>query len=319
MTIVSNKGVILRAIPKEIPNVDEHFELVHRTIDIENLELEENEVVLKNIYLSLDPYLRIIIINNPESVGKIVVGYGLSKVVKTNNPSYKVGDLVYASTVNIGWEEYSHFKSDAAFTLKHVDKELLKDTPLNYHAAAGSIGQLVGQIAKIKGLKVVGSTGSDEKVDFLLNELKFDAAFNYKKGDLDKELSKHCPNGIDIFFDNVGGETLDIVIDHCNSFARIVICGLISQYNITNPEKKYKYKNINKILLKQIRMEGFTVGQYKGTDIEEDCKRDLAEWVRAVKIIYKENVYVGIENAAKGFVDMLNGKNLGKAVVKLSD
>ncbi|CAB5187726.1 unnamed protein product [Rhizophagus irregularis] len=349
MTVVSNKGIILKETPKGRPKVDEHFELVHRTIDIENLKLEENEVVLKNMYLSLDPYIRPVILSNPASVGKIVVGYGLSKVVKSNNPNYKVEDLVYASTANIGWEEYSHFKSDAAFTLKHVNKELLKDTPLNHHislfnvggltayaplmsigepkegetifisTAAGSIGQIVGQIAKIKGLRVVGSTGSDEKVDFLLNELKFDAAFNYKNIGIDKGLSKHCPNGIDIFYDNVGGETLDITIDHCSRFARIIMCGMTSQYNITNPEEKYKFKNIDKVFLKQIRMQGFSAPQYKGTDFEKACRRDLAEWVRAGKLIYKEDVSVGIENVAKGFVDMLNGKNIGKAVAKLSD
>ncbi|CAB4395696.1 unnamed protein product [Rhizophagus irregularis] len=185
--------------------------------------------------------------------------------------------------------------------------------------AAGSIGQIVGQIAKIKGLRVVGSTGSDEKVDFLLNELKFDAAFNYKKIGIDKGLSKHCPNGIDIFYDNVGGETLDITIDHCSRFARIIMCGMTSQYNITNPEEKYKFKNIDKVFLKQIRMQGFSAPQYKGTDFEKACRRDLAEWVRAGKLIYKKDVSVGIENVAKGFVDMLNGKNIGKAVAKLSD
>jgi NADPH-dependent curcumin reductase CurA len=102
MTVVSNKGVILKAAPSGIPKVDEHFELVHRTIDIENLKLEENDVILKNLYLSLDPYIRPMILNNPATVGQIIVGYGLSKVVKTNNPNYKVGDFVYASTANIG-------------------------------------------------------------------------------------------------------------------------------------------------------------------------------------------------------------------------
>ncbi|GBB90889.1 hypothetical protein RclHR1_00180027 [Rhizophagus clarus] len=243
MTVISNKGVILKAIPNGMPKVDEHFELVHRTIDIENLKLGENEVVLKNLYLSLDPYIHLTF----EEPGPTVYG---------------IGDLVYATTINVGWEEYSHFKSDAAFTLKHL---------------------------KLKGLRVVGSAGSDEKIDFLLNELKFDAAFNYKKVDLDKGLSKHCPNGIDIFFDNVGyWRILDIAIDHCNRFARILVCA-------------------------------FTVSQYRGTDIEKDFEKDFAEWVKTGKIIYKDDVFVGIENVAKGFVDMLSGKNLGKTVVKLSD
>ncbi|GES73051.1 NADP-dependent oxidoreductase [Rhizophagus clarus] len=277
MTVISNKGVILKAIPNGMPKVDEHFELVHRTIDIENLKLGENEVVLKNLYLSLDPYIHLTF----EEPGPTVYG---------------IGDLVYATTINVGWEEYSHFKSDAAFTLKHVNKELLKDTPLNYHIS-------LFNTLKLKGLRVVGSAGSDEKIDFLLNELKFDAAFNYKKVDLDKGLSKHCPNGIDIFFDNVG-----YICPHSGLW-----------YDITNPEETYKLKHVERILLKMLRIQAFTVSQYRGTDIEKDFEKDFAEWVKTGKIIYKDDVFVGIENVAKGFVDMLSGKNLGKTVVKLSD
>jgi NADPH-dependent curcumin reductase CurA len=348
MTVVSNKGIILKTNPKGIPKVDD-FELVHRTIDIETLNLEENEIVLKNLYLSLDPYVRIMLLNNPELVGQIINGLGLSEVVKSNNPKYKVGDLVYATSGSIGWEEYSHIKSNSVSSFKHVNKELIKDIPLSHHVslfnvgglstypplmtignpkagetifistAAGSVGQIVAQIAKIKGLKVVGSTGSDEKVDFLLNELKFDAAFNYKKVDFDKALSQHCPNGIDIYFDNVGGETLDIVFNHCNRFARIVICGSTSQYNITNPEEKYRLKNVEHILFKSIRVEGFLSQQYLGTDIEKEFEKEMVEWIKTGKIIYKTDISVGIESVPKSYIDMLNGKNIGKALVKLSD
>ncbi|CAB4415853.1 unnamed protein product [Rhizophagus irregularis] len=136
----------------------------------------------------------------------------------------------------------------------HVNSELKVDHYSS--AAAGSIGQFVGQIAKIKGLRVVFLLNLMRK---LLNKLKFDVAFNYKKVDFDKELSKHCPNCIDILFDNVGGETLDIVIDHCNMFACIVICDIISQYNITNPEEIFKLKHVERILLKAIRIQGFIV------------------------------------------------------------
>ncbi|GES73056.1 NADPH-dependent oxidoreductase 2-alkenal reductase [Rhizophagus clarus] len=347
MTVVTNKGVILKAIPEEIPNVDEHFELTHRTIDIKNLNLGENEIFLRNLYLSLDPYIRFTLkkpdldhikvdtpIANKVPVGQVISGLGVSEVVKTNNPNYKIGDLVYGP---IGWEEYSHIKSDVAPTFSPVNKELLNDIPLNYHAsflrmggltsyaslmaigkpkegetiyisaAAGSTGQLVGQIAKIKGLKVIGSTGSDEKVDFLLNELKFDAAFNYKKVDLDKTLSEYCPNGIDIYYENVGGETLEIVLNHCNQFARIVVCGMISQYNITNPKKKYGVKTLENIFLKSISMQGFLVMEYLGTDIQKEFEKDIVEWIKSDKIFYKENMIDGIENTAKGFVDIFNG------------
>ncbi|RIA91067.1 hypothetical protein C1645_805397 [Glomus cerebriforme] len=350
MTIVSNKGVILKAIPKRTPKADEHFGLVHRTIDIKNLNLEKNELVLRNLYLSLDPYIRFTL-KEPEPVqtdqtvplkqsvpiGQVISGFGVSEVVKTNNLNYEVGDLVHAP---VGWEEYSHIKSSIVPAITLIEKESLKEVPLNYYAsllkfggltsyasliaigkpkkgetiyisaAAGFTGQMVGQIAKIKGLKVVGSTGSDEKVDFLLNELKFDAAFNYKKNDLNTALSKYCPNGIDIYYDNVGGETLEVAIDHCNQFARIISCGMISQYNITNPKEKYGIKNLENIFIKSICMQGFLVIEYIGTEIEKDFEKEFFEWIKNGKIIYKENVHVGIENTAKGFVDLFNGNNI---------
>ncbi|RIA91068.1 hypothetical protein C1645_805398 [Glomus cerebriforme] len=348
MTVISNKGIIFKSIPKGMPKVDENFELIHRTIDIENLNLGENELVLKNLYLSLDPYTRFYNLNNPALVGQIITGFGVSEVVKTNNPNYKVGDLVN-SYGRIGWEEYSHVKADVTSDFIPIKKELLKGIPLSYRVsllnvggltsygslmvvgkpkegetifvstAAGSIGQIVGQIAKIKGLRVIGSTGSDEKVDFLLNELKFDAAFNYKKVNLDEALSKHCPNGIDIYYDNVGGETLEVAIDHCNKFARIVLCGMTSQYNITDPKEKYGVKNLGNLIEKSICMQGFTAGNYLGTDIQKEFEKDIFEWIKTGKIIYKENVSVGIENVPKGFIDMLNGNSIGKAIAKLAD
>ncbi|POG67061.1 hypothetical protein GLOIN_2v1650793 [Rhizophagus irregularis DAOM 181602=DAOM 197198] len=357
MTVKSNKGVILKAYPKGIPKLDENFELTHRTIDIECLNLKENEFILRNLYLSIDPYVRVTL-QDPTSIimkyskgvltGQVVNGLGVSEVVKTNNPNYKVGDLVYGP---IGWEEYSYIKSDDASVSSFmlVNKELLKDTPLSYHAsflkfggltsyaslidigkpkegetiyistAAGLTGQLVGQIAKIKGLRVVGSTGSDEKVDFLLNELKFDAAFNYKKVDLDKALSEYCPNGIDIYYDNVGGKTLEVALEHCNRFARVVACGMISQYHVTNPEERYGVKNLTNIVLKSMIFQGFVVTDYFGKDIEKEFDKDIIEWIKSGKIIYKETVIDGVENIAKTFVDMLNGKNIGKYIVKIAD
>ncbi|CAB4395698.1 unnamed protein product [Rhizophagus irregularis] len=338
MTIISNKGVVLKAHPKGMPKVDEHFELVDRTIDIENLKLGENEFVLRNLYLSLDPYVRLTLkehepkhertINKASKkqlvqIGQIIIGAGVSEIIKTNNPNFKVGDLVYA--LNLGWEEYSHIKSDATSSFFFINKDLLKDIPLSYFAsfikrgglapyaslkyigkpkegetifvsaAAGFVGQLVGQIAKIKGLRVVGSAGSDEKVDYLLNELKFDAAFNYNKVELDKALYEYCPNGIDIYYENVGGETLE------------------------TPKEKYGVKTLENIVTKRLYIQGFVVTDYIGTDIEKEYEKEIIEWIKSGKIIYKETIFDGIENVAKGFVNMLNGKNIGKYIVKLAD
>ncbi|CAI2165692.1 11064_t:CDS:2 [Funneliformis geosporum] len=359
MSAVSNTGTIFKAIPEGLPNPDVHFEVIHRTIDIKNLKLDENDFILRNLYLSLDPYVRLTM-REPQIdsympsnlIGHIMSGIGVSEVVKSNNPNHKVGDLVYGF---IGWEEYTHIKTDAKSTndyhFKNINyhKKLLKEIPLSYQVsllqfsgltsygalmllgkpkagetiyiscAAGATGNLVGQIAKIKGLKVVGSTGTDEKVNFLLNDLKFDAAFNYKKVDLDKTLSELCPNGIDIYFENVGGETLDVVLKHCNRFARIPVCGMISQYNITNPKEKYGIKNLELTFHKSICFHGFLATDFIGSQVEKDFEKDMLEWVKSGKIICKENNILGIENAGKGFTDMLVGNNVGKSIVKIAD
>ncbi|PKK68891.1 NAD(P)-binding protein [Rhizophagus irregularis] len=330
MTIISNKGVVLKAHPKGMPKVDEHFELVDRTIDIENLKLGENEFVLRNLYLSLDPYVRLTLkehepkhertINKASKkqlvqIGQIIIGAGVSEIIKTNNPNFKVGDLVYALNLDLLKDiPLSYFASFIKrgglapyASLKYIGKPKEGET-IFVSAAAGFVGQLVGQIAKIKGLRVVGSAGSDEKkVDYLLNELKFDAAFNYNKVELDKALYEYCPNGIDIYYENVGGETLEVVLNHCNLFARIVAC------------EKYGVKTLENIVTKRLYIQGFVVTDYIGTDIEKEYEKEIIEWIKSGKIIYKETIFDGIENVAKGFVNMLNGKNIGKYIVKLAD
>ncbi|CAG8606305.1 8112_t:CDS:2 [Funneliformis caledonium] len=359
MPAVSNNGIIFKAIPEGIPQPDVHFELIHRTIDIENLKLGKNDFILRNLYLSLDPYIRTTLREPhsesflpPQRIGHVISGLGVSEVIKSNDHNHKVGDLVYGF---IGWEEYTHIKTDEnrinSVPFKNINyhKKLLPEIPLSIQhsafqlsgltaygslmalgkpkagetiyisSAAGATGQLVGQIAKIKGMKVIGSTGSDEKVDYLLNELKFDAAFNYKKVDLDKTLSKLCPNGIDIYFENVGGETLEVVLNHCNRLARIPVCGMISQYNITNPNEKYGVKNLELIFHKSICVHGFLMSDFYGTQTEKDFEKDMLEWVKSGKIVCKENITMGIENVVKGFIDMLVGNSVGKSIVKISD
>ncbi|CAB4395694.1 unnamed protein product [Rhizophagus irregularis] len=354
--VVSNKGVLFKAIPTGLPVIGEHFEVVDRTIDIENFKLGENELLLKNAYISLDPYIRermrephIESYIPPFHVGKVMVGDGTSVVIKSTHPQYHEGDIVAGFT---GWEEYTHIKENdeemnatGRFCLNHA-----KDSsfPLTHHShllrihgltayrglinfgnpkkgetifvstAAGAIGHLVVQIAKIKGLYVVGSAGSDEKVDFLLNTLKIDAAFNYKKVNIDKALSKHCPDGIDIYFDNVGGEILDRVLLHCNRFARIVVCGMISQYNIRNRKEKYGIKNIDQVFAKSINIIGYLISDF-WTINNDTFSKDMEEWLESGKLIYKEDVTIGIDNIPQAFLDMYAGKNLGKSAVKISD
>ncbi|GES73049.1 NAD(P)-binding protein [Rhizophagus clarus] len=332
--VVSNKGVLFKAIPTGHPVIGEHFEVVDRTIDIENFNLEENELLLKNVYISLDPYMRERMREHyiesyipPFHVGKIMVGDGTSVVIKSTHPQYHEGDIVAGFT---GWEEYTHIKENdgdmdvtGRFCLNHAKDSSLslthhsfllrvhgltayrglinfgtpkKGETIYVSAAAGAIGHLVVQMAKIKGLHVIGSAGSDEKVDFLLNTLKIDAAFNYKKVDVNKALSKHCPDGIDIYYDNVGGETLDQVLKHCNRFARVIVC----------------------VFMKSMSIIGFLVSDFWSVP-NDNFGKDMEEWLDSGKLIYKEETTVGIENAPQAFLNMFAGKNLGKSVVKISD
>ena len=166
-------------------------------------------------------------------------------------------------------------------------------------------------------LRVVGSAGSEEKVNYLLNDLKFDSAFNYKKEtDFVKILKETCPNGIDIYFENVGGKMLDAVLVNCNNNARIAVCGMISQYN--RPEDQEPIYNLALVIGKKIRLEGFIVSD-DAEKYGEDAMKTFASLLQQGKLIYKETVTKGIENLPRAFVDMLQGKNFGKAVVHIAD
>jgi NADPH-dependent curcumin reductase CurA len=190
MTVISNKGVVLKAYPKGMPKVDEHFELVDRTIDIENLNLGDNEFVLRNLYLSLDPYVRLTLkepvsepeheqpVNNAPSrqlvqIGQIITGAGVSEVVKTNNPKFKIGDLVYA--LYLGWEEYSHIKSDATSAFLFINKDLLKDIPLSYFASFLKRGGL----APYASLKYIGKPKEGETIFVSVCEEIFCSYLNF--------------------------------------------------------------------------------------------------------------------------------------------
>ncbi|ORX66993.1 NAD(P)-binding protein [Basidiobolus meristosporus CBS 931.73] len=275
------------------------------------------------------------------ALGEVMTAGGVSEVIKSKNPEYKEGDIV---TGMVGWENYSVVPEGK--DLRKIDNARQSPIPLSYHlgvlgmpgmtayaglfkigepkkgetifisAASGAVGQVVGQIAKVKGLRVVGTAGDDSKVEYLLKELKFDAAFNYKKVDLDQALSEACPNGIDVYFENVGGKMLDVVLKHCNDFARIPVCGMISQYNrFLNPEPIY---NIAMILTKRIRFQGFIVREI-AADYAAQFAQDVPAWIKEGKLIYKDDQMDGIENAPEAFLRILRGENFGKQVVKLAD
>jgi len=256
--------------------------------------------------------------------------------VDSKHSDFKKGDLIWGS---IGWEEYSLLTNpESLFKIEHTD------VPLSYYtgilgmagisawagfyeicspkegetvyvsAASGAVGQLVGQLAKLKGCYVVGSAGSKQKVDLLKNKLGFDEAFNYKEElDLDVALKRYFPEGIDIYFENVGGKMLDAVLLNMKLHGRISVCGMISQYNLDEPEG---IKNIMNLVLKRVRMEGFTAPDYY--HLYSKFLETLLPPIREGKITYIEDFAQGLENSPSALVGLFSGLNIGKQVVVVS-
>jgi NADPH-dependent curcumin reductase CurA len=338
------KAVIFKKIPTEYPIPGEHFEVIDTNKNINTIKIGPDEVLLKVLYLSLDPYLRSCMrtpdkpgFAPPYKLGEPAWSDGIGEVVKSNNADYKLGEKVIAK---VTWETYSVLKvNDRACKVPDIE-----GIPLTYwlgvlgmpgmtayiglhkignpkagqtifiSSASGAVGTIVGQLAKEMGLKVVGSAGDDSKVNLLLQELNFDAAFNYKKEDTFEALKKYCPQGIDLYWENVGGKTLENVLSNCNNFARIIACGMISGYNTSNPEGVH---NLVLIVSKRIRMEGFLVwddwDQYWPGLI-----KDIPELLKKGAIKYKEDITEGLENAPEAFLEFLKGKKHGKCNVKVS-
>lgn len=300
-----------------------------------------NAVLVKNLYLSCDPYMRGTKEKNPDRLfnsfapDSPIVGYGVAKVVDSGHPDFKKGDLVWGVTK---WEEYSLITNkliESLFKIEHTD------LPLSYYtgllgmpgmtayagfyevctpksgeyvfisAASGAVGQLVGQFAKLLGCYVVGSAGSKEKVDLLKSKLGFDDAFNYKEEhDLDAALKRYFPEGIDIYFENVGGKTLDVVLLNMRVHGRIAVCGMISQYNLDETEG---VKNLTCLIYKRIHMRGFTVRDYY--HLYPKFLETVMPYIREGKVVYVEDRAEGLESAPAALVGLFSGRNVGKQVV----
>lgn len=298
------------------------------------------EVLVKNLWLSLDPYMRGRMTSRKSYIpgfqlGEVLQAGVVGRIAKSRNPKFAEGDYVFGM---LGWEEWS--LSDGK-GMRKVDPSL---GPLSWHlgvlgmpgmtawvglnligepkagetiyvsAASGAVGQLVGQLAKLKELYVAGSAGDDAKVAYL-KEIGYDAAFNYKTaGPLREALAAACPKGIDIYFENVGGEMLDAVLGHINLRARIVACGMISQYNATDP---YGVKNLMSLVVNRAKIQGFIVSDH--ADRFKEFATEVSGLLKSGRLKYREHVTKGIENAPAAFVGMLKGENFGKAVVQIAD
>ncbi|KAL0084870.1 hypothetical protein J3Q64DRAFT_1809666 [Phycomyces blakesleeanus] len=350
--MTSNTQVIYVKPPKEYPIIGETMKIAKSTIDLD-CALSQGDIIIKNLVLSVDPYMRGRM-RDPSiesyapafEFNSVMTGDTMSVVIKSNNPKFKQGDLVYGKTGLGYFEEYSHVKgayADIGYVVRNDPKTT--GLPLTYYvgvlgmpgltayvglqkygkpkkgetlyvsAASGAVGQIVGQIGKALGLHVVGSAGSDEKVAYL-KELGFDGAFNYKTQSIDEKLKELCPKGIDIYYESVGGEMLEHVLNHANNFGRIVVCGMISQYNTSNP---YPIRNIIYVLTKRLTMSGFIVMDKENIAYEEEFMRTCTQWLLEGKIKYRETVAEGIENTPQALLDVLKGKNFGKQVVKIAD
>ena len=301
----------------------------------------EGEVLLKTLYLSVDPAMRGRM-NTRKSyapgvqAGDVMVGRAVGEVLESNDSSIKKGEIVRAG---IGWQGYGVAKAGtvekvdpdlapistalgilgmpgmtAYFGLLEVCKPVSGETVV-VSAAAGAVGSLVGQIAKIKGCRAVGIAGTDEKIRYIVDELGFDGAFNYKTSDdYVAEVKGLCPDGVDAYFDNVGGEITDAVFSQLNLRARVSICGQISQYNLEKPEMGPRI--LGSCIAKRLRIQGFLVGDF--SDVHPRGMKEMAGWLKEGKLKYREDVVEGLENAPEAFIGMLKGDNIGKRLVKVS-
>ena len=335
----TNRSWRLRQRPEGI--IDENdLELVTDEIP----EIQEGQVLAKTIYFSLDPTNRIWMSDidqymEPVEIGDIMrAGGSLAIVEESKVPHVKVGDIVQGG-MHGGWQEYFIIPGEEAAAIPLVDTIPLtalisvlgftgptayfgfldigqpkKGETVVVSAAAGAVGSIVCQIAKIKGCRVVGIAGSDEKCNWLKNDLKLDEVINYKKDDILESLKEKCPEGIDIYFENVGGETLDAALTLMNNYGRIPVCGLISMYNDWETPGPKMFRNI---LMKRLTVKGFLVSDY--LDRYAESLESLSEWMAEGKIQYKVDIVEGIENAPSAVNKLFTGENTGKLVIKVSD
>jgi hypothetical protein len=301
--------------------------------------LRDGEVLVKNIYLSLDPYMRGRM-NDAKSyaaqseIGDVMVGGTVGEVAESKNPNFQVGDKVLGY---FGWQQYGISNG------KGLQKLPAASVPLSAYlgalgmtgitawvglisigqpkpgetvvvsAAAGAVGSVVGQLAKQHGCRAVGIAGGKAKCDYVVNELGFDACVDYKAGHLREDLASATPDGIDVYFENVGGEILETVATRLNTFARIPLCGMVSQYNETNPQG---FRHFGALLTNRAKAQGFIVSDH--TDLWPQAQKELGELAASGKLKYRESVAQGLENAPRAFIGLLKGENFGKQLVKIA-
>jgi len=335
-----NRRIVLNTRPSGVPTSD-NFRLEELAVP----DLKEGEVLLQNRVFAIDPAIRGMMDDvksymPPIPIGGLIPAMVLGRVVQSRNPEFKEGDWGRAF---MGWEEYSVL-SPASVGFENV--RIAEDLPLTSYmgaigwsgitayvglkkygemrdgdeilvsAAAGAVGSVAGQIAKLTGHRVIGTVGSDDKARTIVDELGFDGAINYRTcDDLGTEIDKHFPDGIDLYFENVGGATLDAVLPRMKAFGRIPVCGMIANYN--NQTEQYPIRNLWQVLVNRITMRGFLA--YEATDMMHEAEDALADWVRKGDMVATENVATGLEATPDAFIRLMSGKTQGKTLIRLDD
>ncbi len=325
---------LLSARPIGLPK-ESDFKLVEAPLP----SPQPGQVLVQTVYLSVDPYMRGRITGvrtyaDPVHVGDVMVGGTVGQVIESRDPSLQPEDYVAGYW---GWQDHAVVP---AVGLQKLDPQLAPvSTALGVlgmpgmtayfgfleichpkagetvvvSGAAGAVGSLVGQIARIKDCRVIGIAGADDKIKYIVNDLGFDGGFNYKTtSDHVASLRELCPKGIDCYFDNVGGAISDAVFTLLNPFARVSVCGQISQYNLQAPEQGPRL--LGQILVRQLKVEGFIVTRFQ--ERWREGVAQMAQWIKEGRIKYHEDIVEGFEKTPRAFIDMLEGKNTGKMLVK---
>ena len=335
-----NRRILLASRPNGAPTA-ENFKLDQSPVPVPTA----GQVLLRTVYLSLDPYMRGRMSDAPSyaapvEVGGVMVGGTVARVEASENPAYKAGDLVLSYS---GWQDYA--LSDGK-DLTKLDPKLGKPSyalgllgmpgftaymglldigqpkageTVVVAAATGAVGSVVGQIAKLKGCRVVGIAGGADKCKYAVAELGFDACIDHRAADFPQQLAAACDKGIDVYFENVGGAVFDAVLPLLNLHARVPVCGLIANYNATGkPEGPDHLPGLmGRLLVRRIKMQGFIIFDYQPRYME--FFKEMGSWVAAGKFKYREDVVDGLEHAPQAFIGLLEGKNFGKLVIRAGE
>jgi NADPH-dependent curcumin reductase CurA len=297
----------------------------------------QGEVLVRNLWLSLDPYMRGRMSDAKSyvkgvDIGEVMVGQTVGEVLESRNPALTPGDKVLTQ---LGWQLYGVTREatkvdekraplsyylgilgmpgmTAYFGLKEVGQPKPGETVV-VSAASGAVGSVVGQLARLWGCRAVGIAGGQRKCDYVKRELGFDACVDHKAANVAEALKRACPAGVDVYFDNVGGAIFDTVLAQMNLFSRVVVCGLISDYNATQP---YGIRNWRAVLVNRIRLQGMIVFDWR--ERYGEALKALSGYFAEGKLKYRESVVEGLENAPRGLIALLQGQNFGKQLVKLA-